>query len=369
MAFIFYFQTFGSDDSLTEVNEEGLGNVSKISKQVVRQTRHSRNLKNIVKSMNTDSDNSMTEADGETDDRSLGNINKSPRLIGNPESSNPVHRQSENTGISRTTTENSDTDEADSCISHLTCSICQKSFSYRYGLKVHVTKMHGEDKLCKCDKCFRSYATRRELDAHLILHFEQDGREFRKNAPKIKKESGPFSCTECDKVFATKQYLQIHLKAHADGRNPCRVCQKTFATAESLKSHMKIHADVKPYKCPTCGKAFRDKRSLEPHKASHIQNPDRIWWQMGPRKCEYCPKEFLSKHQYLRHLLIHTKEKKYQCSYCGKPFGLNTSLHNHEKIHTGERPHKCSYCGKGFIRGPDMKRHELTHKNKDYSPR
>ncbi|NWW19458.1 ZN629 protein, partial [Falcunculus frontatus] len=50
----------------------------------------------------------------------------------------------------------------------------------------------------------------------------------------------------------------------------------------------------------------------------------------------------------LLHQPIHTGERPFRCPDCGRGFKQNSHLITHRRIHTGERPYKCPECGKSF---------------------
>ena len=68
---------------------------------------------------------------------------------------------------------------------------------------------------------------------------------------------------------------------------------------------------------------------------------------LRPYKCETCGKGFKEQQKLRRHRVTHTGEKNHKCSFCGKGFGLRHNMRAHEKIHQGVG-HICGYCGKVY---------------------
>uniref|UniRef100_A0ABM5FG80 Uncharacterized protein n=1 Tax=Pogona vitticeps TaxID=103695 RepID=A0ABM5FG80_9SAUR len=167
-------------------------------------------------------------------------------------------------------------------------------------------------------------------------------------------EEKPYKCPECGKAFKQSHGLAYHLRAHA-GEKPykCTECGKNFSTSQSLGFHSRIHTGEKPYLCLKCGKTFRHSNSLACHQISHTGEK--------PHQCFHCGKCFGQSTTLAAHLRIHTREKPYQCSECGKSFRQKGNLASHQRTHTGEKPFKCLECGKSFIQGGALAYHQRTH--------
>ncbi|XP_078667162.1 histone-lysine N-methyltransferase PRDM9-like [Branchiostoma floridae x Branchiostoma belcheri] len=167
-----------------------------------------------------------------------------------------------------------------------------------------------------------------------------------------------YSCSRCGKLFSTQDYLDRHVKTHADmsgvKRHKCKHCNYSTDITVDLKKHMVTHTGERPFKCPTCGKGFTRKDNLRTHERVHT----------GEKRyrCEECGKAFNLQHHLTSHMLTHSGLQPHVCTQCGKGFTTSSYLQKHMRIHTGEKPYKCEHCEMAFIDRASLKSHVIhTH--------
>ncbi|XP_017785217.1 PREDICTED: PR domain zinc finger protein 16 [Nicrophorus vespilloides] len=85
------------------------------------------------------------------------------------------------------------------------CLYCGKSYSRKYGLKIHI-RTHTGYKPLKCKFCLRPFGDPSNLNKHVRLHAEGDT---------------PYKCDLCGKVLVRRRDLERHLKSrHMNEINP-----------------------------------------------------------------------------------------------------------------------------------------------------
>ncbi|XP_034022961.1 zinc finger protein 3 homolog [Thalassophryne amazonica] len=115
----------------------------------------------------------------------------------------------------------------------------------------------------------------------------------------------PFSCSQCAKRFAYKEYLKRHMKCHM-GEKPfsCYICGQGFTQNGSLKCHMRGHTGERPFSCSVCMKRFGRSGTLRRHMKTHTGEK--------PFCCSVCGYCFTLKAHLTRHMAIHTRKKTYR---------------------------------------------------------
>ena len=203
------------------------------------------------------------------------------------------------------------------------CSICNKSFSKKEGLKKHIMR-HRRKKQFSCNFCLKPFLEKGNLKKHMRVHTVEK----------------PFTCHICNKLFSQSYEVKIHIRTHT-GEKPysCSHCKKSFAHSSSLRKHIRGQGDQKPYPCLLLNKSCFKK----------------------PYTCSLCNTSFTQNCSLKTHMRLHTKEKPLKCDMCGQSFAVKSNLTRHMRSHIGEKPFICVICNKLFSRNSGMKNHMRTH--------
>ncbi|KAJ8976951.1 hypothetical protein NQ317_010148 [Molorchus minor] len=202
-------------------------------------------------------------------------------------------RKVENAVLSRNTKKTSRRPKHD-----LKCQFCEKYFSTKYVLKLHL-KTHGIiEKNYSCDECGKKIYTSVQL-------------------------RGKYT-----QAFPSKASLNSHNLTHTGEKKCiCSICGKGTRNTSDLRSHLRMHTGERPYECkfPDCGKKYKRHGQLTRHHRGHTGEKNH--------HCTVCSKSFLDSTMLKTHMRTHTGAKPYPCYVCGIKFSYTSSLHNHLKIH------------------------------------
>jgi len=163
-----------------------------------------------------------------------------------------------------------------------------------------------------------------------------------------------YSCTVCDQKFATEMFMQVHMKSHTLKKQySCTECEKSCRSLRSLHTHMNVH--IYKYKCPECGKCFKNPQQLSVHRRRE-----------QPHKCHVCGKRFATHDYLVIHSRIHSGEKPFKCHLCNRAyrdfFSLNGHIRSHRECGTSkEDSFSCSKCKKHFSSARSLCHHMNMH--------
>ncbi|XP_028048483.1 gastrula zinc finger protein XlCGF53.1 [Monomorium pharaonis] len=93
------------------------------------------------------------------------------------------------------------------CSAGYRCIFCQKIYSRKYGLRIHV-RTHTGYKPLKCNYCQHRFGDPSNLNKHVRLHTTGDS---------------PYKCNMCDKVLVRRRDLERHVNSWHSERNDANV--------------------------------------------------------------------------------------------------------------------------------------------------
>lgn len=77
----------------------------------------------------------------------------------------------------------------------------------------------------------------------------------------------PYRCGQCELSFATAAELRSHVETHASEKPfKCGFCSRSFAGATTLNNHVRTHMGKRPFSCDHCGKGFAQAGQLARHQ-------------------------------------------------------------------------------------------------------
>ncbi|XP_073812606.1 zinc finger autosomal protein-like [Musca autumnalis] len=165
------------------------------------------------------------------------------------------------------------------------CEHCGKRFGHHKLLGHHVRSIHFKMYGHVCDICGEKLRSKEVLERHLLKHkgaplpsvtcdicgrafTNKYGLKVHKDAQHPKGGKRQFTCDICSKISPTIRSHRSHVKnTHVLGYNfKCTLCEKAFKRQRSFKEHMAIHTGDDLYTCQFCPKTFKSHANLSTHR-------------------------------------------------------------------------------------------------------
>ncbi|KPJ17060.1 Zinc finger protein 33A [Papilio machaon] len=296
------------------------------------------------------------------------------------------------------------------------CPECNKTFSNKYNMLMHMKSHRGVTEKYPCDRCSKTYKSKASLKSHQeIAH----------------KGILSFVCSYCGEAFPSRIARDVHKRIHTgDKPYTCKYCDRSYRAKNTLDRHLEIHLNVRKYECYICSKRFRKSTHLKYHLSESVdvgdesENDDRPLAAIASEKSNDLYKKFYNalvnfrNHYATEHerntsdyleftdstdsevimdddrgdgrdgdqdinnfddltewnmrkgkmdeetrLELNEVQRKidgkifFACKICDKNLSTAHTYIFHKRIHTGERPCVCHVCGKQFRTPNGLQRH------------
>lgn len=108
-------------------------------------------------------------------------------------------------------------------------------------------------------------------------------------------------------------------------------CARLFSSRFKLVRHILIHSGERRFSCNSCDRRFHRKDHLKNHLQVH--NPNKLL-----HTCQLCRKSYCSILSFRKHVAFHCAESgDLVCKLCGTVCDNRESIMHHLKVHTGSR--------------------------------
>ena len=239
------------------------------------------------------------------------------------------------------------------------CHECDKTFTSRKGLKVHMDEQHNAFReIFTCTDCHKTFRSKKGYKRHMQ---QQHGKEKPSEI-----EDSDLVCPECGKECKTKLGLKYHIDAiHRENNevHKCPECDKTSNTIGGIKRHIEyvhnkprqeIEATSQVIKdepesnlCLECGKAFKTEKGLKLHIEVIHQNQPHESETIGKSLlCSECGKTYKTQNSLKIHIKDVHKATMEKCPIegCEKSFKLKRQLNIHMTAKHSKGSSRCYLC-------------------------
>lgn len=198
------------------------------------------------------------------------------------------------------------------------------------------------DNLYVCIPCDKGFPSSEQLNAHVETHTEEElygnpGGETvnsnnSNNLKNMSNNTNSYGSLNSSNSLNNMSHLESKSRLSSGGIGDmirpyrCSSCEKTYKDPATLRQHEKTHWLTRPYPCSICGKKFTQRGTMTRHMRSHLG--------LKPFACDSCGMRFTRQYRLTEHMRIHSGEKPYECQVCGGKFAQQRNLISHMKMHS-----------------------------------
>ncbi|CAF0875378.1 unnamed protein product [Brachionus calyciflorus] len=246
------------------------------------------------------------------------------------------------------------------------CPLCDHKFKSIYNLRLHLMKIHLNERPYGCRLCNKKFLNFIELKKHCKKHVHKKIEEMIEydNSAAIDysinqvlinylfkialKPACKFviivekiikKCFKCPSLYnSNSEYLAHIWSCHMNQNSPnCWQCKLKFQRQIDLNEHLKFHCDEKLFKCSLClkSKCFDSLESAKEHFKSFHMNNNNLNGYSFELICSNCNETIPNEDYLLTHhnQCLNKKDLKFKCFYCDFVFDEQNILEIHLEQH------------------------------------
>eukprot|EP00092_Neocalanus_flemingeri_P027157 GFUD01029451.1.p1 GENE.GFUD01029451.1~~GFUD01029451.1.p1 ORF type:complete len:343 (-),score=51.81 GFUD01029451.1:15-1043(-) len=219
----------------------------------------------------------------------------------------------------------------DSSADRFKCYLCEKSYTSRQSLRMHVETVH----MMKCSRCEKSFTSRQDVRKHINTVHRVE-------------------CSICEKSYTLRRNLRTHVKTvHNTSQIEIPSCSKSDTTLNKSKVTNRGR-----FLCQVCGKQLTSECSLQHHiegiqsgnMLTHVKTVHDNDTVSNRYKCSMCDKSYMHRQSLKKHVIIVHNTSLKEISTCIKS---DPTFNKYQ----------CTMCDKSYTRGPSLRVHDITVNN------